>query len=138
MRTKLGREIKGGDEVKLLGRWFTILFIVREFEGGNVYTGRMTSCSGGPKRTSFIIQGDASYQCRRSIDFITFNRWQPVWITYSDSIPRRRGTVMEDNGEDKVLVRWRASDGPKVGRHVVLYHGREHEQRIARDRLEAF
>ena len=66
---------------------------------------------------------------------VRFLRFQQVWITYP-SLPARRATVERDGGGPKVLVRWRAQDGPKVGRNVVLYRGRDHEQWLPRERLE--
>lgn len=62
-----------------------------------------------------------------------------VKINYSINnpvVPYRYGYVIEDNGGLKVKVRWKAQDGSKVGRNVVAYHGRTHEQWIPRERLE--
>ena len=68
-----------------------------------------------------------------------FSRHQRVRINYSINNPvvaYRYGSVVKDEGGPKVLVHWRAQDGPKVGRHVVAYYGAEHEQWIPRERLE--
>ena len=64
-----------------------------------------------------------------------FNPGNRVKINYPRA-PYRIGFVVQDDGGPKVKVKWRAQDGPQVGRNVVAYYGREHEQWIPRERLE--
>jgi hypothetical protein len=64
-----------------------------------------------------------------------FQKWDKVRINYPRA-PYRTGHVEKDDGGPKVLVKWRSQDGPQVGRNVVAYYGREHEQWFPRERLE--
>jgi hypothetical protein len=68
------------------------------------------------------------------------DRFRPpadVRIDYNGNpvTPYRRGWVIRDDGGPKVLVRWKAEDGPRIARNVVLYHGKTYEQWIPRERL---
>lgn len=68
----------------------------------------------------------------RSFQDVTIHYPNPVlWVTY------RRAMVLQDDGGPKVKVQWRAEDGPRIARNVVLYHGDTHEQWIPRERLSA-
>lgn len=64
-----------------------------------------------------------------------FTPWDRVTITYENRPIQRDGWIVSDDGGPKVRVRWRAQDGPRIGRHVVPHHGAEHEQMIPRGRL---
>jgi hypothetical protein len=65
---------------------------------------------------------------------LVWPRDAPVRINYRRA-HYRHAHVETDDGGPKVKVRWYSADGPKVGRHVVAWHGQLHEQWISRERL---
>lgn len=66
-----------------------------------------------------------------------FRMEEQVRINYPRA-PYRIGYVVADDGGPKVKVRWRAQDGPDIGRHVVAYRGAEHVQMFPRERLQVW
>lgn len=134
-----GRDIRAGDEFRSAGRWYTVVSFAsqgeRERPGIRV---AFTRTRKGASQQILVFDADG-YQVNRPVP--PEQRFRPgrrAKLSYSENHPvmhSREVWIISDDGGPKVKVSWRGADGPKVGRRVVAYYGKEHEQWVPRGRL---